>query len=132
MIVRLVLQLKAGRDGRPHIIMPAETCAEGCSHLSHVDSKLVLSLQILHQQMAERSPIYGSNAVTPPEGQTEAVSPDPVSSALKREVAARVACKAVKLARRHIGGAIGAGAGVAGVGALIAALSGNQEEEQYR
>jgi hypothetical protein len=79
---------------------------------------------------SERSPIAGTNAVTPPAGQTEAVSPDPVSSALKREIAARVDQKR-QARRRYIGGGAAAAGGVA---ALAAALSGGQrqEQEQYR
>ena len=118
-----------GRDGRPHIIMPAEKGRRLQPPLASRQQARVESPDIA-PEMAERSPINGSNAVTPPAGQTEAVGPDPVSSALKREIAARVDAKR-QARRRHIGGAIGAGAGVAGVGALIAALSGNQEEEQY-
>jgi hypothetical protein len=72
----------------------------------------------------------GGNAVTPPAGQTEAVAPDAVSSALKREIAARLDQKRMAR-RRHIGGAVGAGAGLS---AVMAALNGGQrqEEEQYR
>jgi hypothetical protein len=81
-------------------------------------------------ELAERSPVVGGNAVTPPAGQTEAVAPDAVSSALKREIAARLDQKRMAR-RRHIGGAVGAGAGLS---AVMAALNGGQrqEEEQYR
>lgn len=81
-------------------------------------------------ELAERSPVVGGNAVTPPAGQTEAVAPDAVSSALKREIAARLDQKRMAR-RRHIGGAVGVGAGLS---AVMAALNGGQrqEEEQYR
>lgn len=79
-------------------------------------------------ELAERSPVVGGNAVTPPGGQTEAVAPDRVSNALKREIAARLDQKR-GARRRQIGGAVGAGAGLA---AVMAALSGGQQEEQYQ
>ena len=76
---------------------------------------------------SERSPVVGTNAVAPPPGQTEAVAPDPVSSALKREIAARLDQKR-QARKRHIGGAVGVGAGLS---AVMAALNGGKEEEQF-
>ena len=74
----------------------------------------------------------GGGGVKPPVA-APAPAPEPnsntnsVSSALKREIAARVDQKR-NARRRHIGGAAGAGAGIA---AVMAALSGGQQEEQF-
>lgn len=83
----------------------------------------------IEPEFAERSPINGANAVTPPGGQTEAVAPDPVVSSMRREIAARVDQKRAKR-RRDIGGYGAAGAGLA---ALTSALvgAGQPEEERY-